>query len=109
MPWTVRWARIGALLLLAAICVDLANVHCDGPMVSDGRQTAVVIASQSDSGDPCATTCVPDCFCCSRTEQASTIELHRQADPLTACAVDRVPRPAAGILVLPYHPPLNLL
>lgn len=107
--WTLRWARIGAMLLLAAICADLANVHCDGPILSGGRENPVVVASQSNGADPCATTCVPDCFCCSRTVQVIAVELPPQMEPPAPCAVDGVSRPASGILALPYHPPLNLL
>ena len=84
------------MLLLAAICADVTNVHCDGSVLSIGRQTVVVAASQSDGGDPCATTCVADCFCCSRTEQAAVFELRPRVEPPAPCAVgdSHAPHPA---------------
>ena len=97
------------MLLLAAICADVTNVHCDGSVLPIGRQTVVVTASQSDVGDPCATTCVADCFCCSRTEQAAAFELRPLVEPPAPCAVGGFSRPASGIRPIPYHPPLNLL
>lgn len=97
------------MLLLAVICADVAKVHCDGAVLSTGRQAVVVAASQSDDGDPCATTCVADCFCCSRTEQAAAFALRPRVEPPAPCAIGGFPRPASGIRPIPYHPPLNLL
>ena len=108
-PWTVRWARIGAMLLLAAICADVTNVHCDASVLSFGGQGVVGAASQSNGGDACATICVADCFCCSRTEQASVFDLRPRVEPPAPCAVGGFSRPASGIRPIPYHPPLNLL
>jgi hypothetical protein len=107
--WAVRWARIGAVLLLAAICADVANVHCDGSALSIGRQNLVVAVSQTDGGDACGATCVPDCFCCSRTVQCVAFELRPQSEPPAPCTVGEFPRLVSGVRSLPYHPPLNLL
>jgi hypothetical protein len=108
--WKVRWARIGAMLLLAAICVDVASVHCDGPLiVGSSEQGLAAVDSPSNTGDPCAATCVPDCFCCSTTDDPLPIDLCPQPGPPAPYAIDDVPSPAAGIQPLPYHPPLNLL
>ena len=108
-PWTVRWARIGALLLLAAICGDLTNVHCDGPMQLGRTPTLVIAASDAHDSDPCTATCVPDCFCCSRTEQTAIVQLRPDAKPLAPLGADRFSRPASGVRPLLYRTPLNLL
>lgn len=108
-PWTVRWARIGAMLLLAAICGDLTNVHCDGPLQLGATPTLSIAASDAHESDPCTTTCVPDCFCCSRTEQSAIVQLRPDAKLLAPLGPDGFLRPASGVRPLPYHPPLNLL
>jgi hypothetical protein len=97
------------MLLLAAICGDLTNVHCDGPLRIGGPQTPLIAASDAHDSDPCTTTCVPDCFCCSRTLQTAIVQLRPDAEPLAPLGADGFLRPASGILALPYHPPLNLL
>lgn len=97
------------MLLLAAICADVTNVHCDGSVLSFGGQDVVGAASHSNGSDPCATTCVADCFCCSRTEQAAVFDLRPRVEPPAPCAVGGFSHPASGIRPIPYHPPLNLL
>lgn len=107
--WTVGWARISAMLLLAAICADVANVHCDEASLPAGDANLAVSAPEADSADSCATVCVPDCFCCTRTEQARVVEWLPQREFVALQPVDACLRPAAGTIPLPYHPPLNLL
>ncbi len=107
--WTGRLARIGAMLLLATICADLSNVHCDGPLQLGGTSVPVLDAADSDNADPCAAICVPDCFCCSRTEQAAFVQLRPDAEPLAPLGAGAFLRPISGVRPLPYHPPLNLL
>lgn len=97
------------MLLLAAICADLTNVHCDGPVQLGAAQTPILAAADSHEGDPCAGTCVPDCFCCSRTEQTAMVQLRPDGTPLAPLGPDGFVRPASGVRPLPYHPPLNLL
>jgi hypothetical protein len=93
--------------MLAAICADLANVHCDGPLQPGG--TLLFAAADSHQSDPCATTCVPDCYCCSRAEQTATVQFRPDAKPLAPLGAAGFLRPASGVHPLPYHPPLNLL
>lgn len=107
--WAGRLARISAMLLLAAICADLSNVHCDGSLQLGGTSVLVLAAADSDNADPCAAICVPDCFCCSRTEQVAFVQLRPDAEPLAPLGAAGILRPASGVRPLPYHPPLNLL
>lgn len=97
------------MLLLAAICADLTNVHCDGPLQIGAMQGSSLAAVASHDSDPCASTCVPDCFCCSRTEQTAMVQLRPEAAPLAPLGPDGSARAASGVRPLPYHPPLNLL
>jgi hypothetical protein len=97
------------MLLLAAICADLTNVHCDGPMGLGGTPTLIIAAFDAHESEPCTTTCVPDCFCCSRTEQTAIVQLRPDAEPLAPLGPDGYLHPASGVRPLPYHPPLNLL
>ena len=64
--------RLAALLLAAVVCADVTmDAACD-PIAFPGPAAANAIRP-ADAGrsEACADQCVPDCFCCSRSEQAS--------------------------------------
>ena len=100
----LRWT---ALLLLALIGADLA---ADGACWASGQlgapDTSWTAAASGGSEDPCASGCVPDCFCCSTSEAQSFVIA---AAPL-ACAGrvagERQRAVPAGSYRLPIQPPI---
>ena len=61
--------RLVALLLTTVVCADVTlDAACD-PIGVPGPSTSVA-AANAPSGDACAGSCIPDCFCCSRSETA---------------------------------------
>jgi hypothetical protein len=108
-----RWQRTGprvvALLLAAVVCADVTlDTACD-PIGLPGAASATA-AFSADGGptDACAETCVPDCFCCSRSETAGPglvlpgLTAMAQAPSPDAASVPAVVRP------VPQPPPLAL-
>jgi len=103
--------RLAACLLLSAITVDLAaDTWCHQGWSSSSSVAAVRAAGegQHQSGEPCAFLCVPDCFCCSRSETASSALM---LPPLTVLAQAPSPDPLsvpAVVRPVPEPPPLAL-
>jgi hypothetical protein len=61
--------RLVAVLLTALACAEVSlDAACDPISLPNVRTT--IAANQAGSGDACAASCVPDCFCCSRSETA---------------------------------------
>ena len=107
--WRGTSPRLVALLLAAVVCADVTlDAACD-PIGLPGPASAAA-ASSADRGpaDACAESCVPDCFCCSRSETAGPALV---LPGLTALA--RVPSPdpvsvPAIVRPVPQPPPLAL-
>ena len=97
-----------AALVLFTIAADVvADARCH-PAVKASSVTSVSGASSTDDQDPCATGCVPDCFCCSTlspSHMAPPIQISGPAVTVEALAA---PRFEPGVLPLPYRPPLAL-
>lgn len=61
--------RLVAVSLAFVICADVTlDAACDPVRVPS--TVASVCSAKAESGDACAESCVPDCFCCSRSETA---------------------------------------
>lgn len=98
-----------AFLLAAAVCADVTlDAACDPIGLPGPAKTAAVFCSDTGADDACAQSCVPDCFCCSRSEtagQALTLP------PLTALAQAPTPIADSALAVVrpvPEPPPLAL-
>jgi hypothetical protein len=97
------------LLLAAVVCADVTlDAACD-PIDVPGPASAVAARSaDTGSADVCTSFCVPDCFCCSRSETASPA---LTLPPLTALAQAPSPNPAsvpAGVRPVAEPPPLAI-
>jgi hypothetical protein len=64
--------RLVALLLMALVCADLAlGAACEAVRLPGAGEAPIVAdAGAERSADACAGVCVPDCFCCLRSETA---------------------------------------
>ncbi len=100
---------LAALTLLGSICADVVSSRCDLPRA--GRsQAAIGVAARHDSdADPCSSGCMPDCYSCSRSEEAAVIRFESQPQVVVATVSVSDARASEGVLSLPYHPPLQLL
>ncbi len=97
---------LAALLLLLAIGSDvLADTVCH-PLPLTALDERLTAPSSAAPDDPCGSSCVPDCFCCS-TLSVTEAGLLRQRAPLAgpvAAAFERACAP--GIRPAPYRPPI---
>ena len=107
--WRRAGPRLVVSLLAAVLCADVTlDAACD-PIALPGPAAAAAVSPDEPGGaDACADFCVPDCFCCSRSETAGP-ELVLPA--LTA--LEQVPyaSPEAVPVVVrpvPQPPPLAL-
>ena len=73
------------MLLLAVIASDVVgDAGCDIPSASPlAADTAVNAAEASRPTERCASFCVPDCFCCSRSVGAAAVIAPPRPIPLT--------------------------
>ena len=97
------------MLLAAVVCADMTlDAACD-PIAFPGPAAAAgVRPADAGRADACADECVPDCFCCSRSETAGPA---LTLPPLTALAQTPSPSPAsvpAAVRPVPDPPPLAL-
>ncbi len=97
---------LAALLLLLAIGGDvLADTACH-PLPQTTLHERLTAPEAAADDDPCGSSCVPDCFCCS-TLSVTDVGLPRQGAPLAgsvALACERACAP--GICPAPYRPPI---
>ena len=100
--WCGTGPRIVALLLAAVVCADMTlDAACD-PIAFPGPPAAAAVSPDETGGaDACADLCVPDCFCCSRSEAAGQ-ELVLPA--LTALAQVPCAAPRVGACRRPSRP-----
>jgi len=99
--------RLVALLLTTVVCADVTlDAACDP--IGVPRAVTSVVATNAGSTDACAESCIPDCFCCSRSETAGPAlalplpALLRQTAAATSASI------TAGIRPVSERPPLAL-
>jgi len=107
--WRGTGPRLVALLLAAVAYADVTlDAACDPIAFPGPSSAAAVFSADTGNGDACAKSCVPDCFCCSRSETA----VPALALPgLTVLAQALSPAPASVTAVVrpvPNPPPLAL-
>jgi hypothetical protein len=107
MPRRLKAAAL--VFLLATICADLLDVHCDVFACAGRQQTTVLEPAGPGAADSCSSVCVPDCFCCCLSEDARPATEIPAPEPVVARVDELEARPAAGSSPVPYHPPLGLL
>ena len=99
--------RIAVLVLLAVIIKDVA---ADAACRQAGLLPAAGAVRSSGAGgspiDPCASGCVPDCFCCCWSEAWDYVDLRAPLAPPTSMAAEPSLSTSAGIHRLPYDPPI---
>jgi hypothetical protein len=104
-----RLGRVASLVLLAAVGVDLAgDTRCDVPQFGLEGSAAFSAAIPPGTEEPCASFCVPDCFCCSRSLVARPAVVPPEPGPLTAVGLPRPPNRPDGVRPVAVRPPLPL-
>jgi hypothetical protein len=107
--WRRSGARLAALLLAAVVCADVTlDAACDPIGLPGPASAAPAFSADTGNGDACAESCVPDCFCCSRSETAVQV---LALPGLTALAQAPSPAPVSVLAVVrpvPEPPPLAL-
>ena len=68
--WRNAALRVAALLLVAVVCADILDAGCDPIDLPGSASAGATLSPLADSNDACTRVCVPDCFCCSRSETA---------------------------------------
>jgi hypothetical protein len=98
-----------ALLLAAVVCADVTlDAACDPIGLPGPASSAAAFSGDTQTVDACADGCIPDCFCCSRSETAGPA---LTLPVLTAVAQAPAPSPAfvpAVVRPVPEPPPLAL-
>ena len=107
--WRRPGLRLSALLLAAVVCADMTlDAACDPIDVPGPAAAAAALSADTRSADACTSFCVPDCFCCSRSETAGPV---LTLPPLTVLAQAPSPSPTsvpAVVLPVAEPPPLAL-
>ena len=109
----LRTVRAAACLLLAAIALDLlADTRCDVPSFLLSSPTRVGELSQTrdgsgENGEACATYCVPDCFCCSRSTLAGPAIIPPEPGPLMPLGAPAAEHCSEGVRPVVDRPPLS--
>jgi hypothetical protein len=107
------WRRIGprlvALLLAAVICGDVTlDAACDPIDLPAPASASTAVSADMASTDACASFCIPDCFCCSRSETAGlALTLPALTDLSHAPSPGLAPVQAV-VRPVPEPPPLGL-
>jgi len=107
--WRGTGPRLVALLLLAVACADVTlDAACDPIGFPGPASAAAALSADAGNGDARTKSCVPDCFCCSRSETAGPalalpgLTVLAQAPSPDPSSVPAVVRP------VPDPPPLAL-
>jgi hypothetical protein len=102
--------KLVASLLAAAVCADVAlGASCDGIRLPGLASAATAIADDSPAPeDPCASFCVPDCYCCCRSEAPGAAVTLPVLAALAVTPFEGPARVAAVVLPVPEPPPLPL-
>lgn len=107
--WRRTGFRVAAMVLAAVLCADVTlDAACD-PVAFPGPAAAAAVSPQeTGEADTGADFCVPDCFCCSRSEAAGPelvlpgLTVLAQAAAASPLSVPAVVQP------VPEPPPLAL-
>jgi len=101
--------RLAALLLAIVVCGDVTlDAACDPIALPGPAAAAAMRPAETGSTDACADLCLPDCFCCSRSETAGPALI---LPGLAAVAQAPLARPASlPVVARPVLelPPLSL-
>jgi hypothetical protein len=107
--WHTTGSRVAALLLAVVICADVGfGAGCEPLDLPGPAPDAPALSAAPSPADACAALCIPDCFCCSRSESAGAA---LTLPPLTALAQVLSASPAsvpAVVRPVPEPPPLAL-
>jgi hypothetical protein len=109
-----RWAhlaRLAACLLLIAIGADLAadtRCHLQASEISPVSAMRAPRSQAPAASEPCASTCVPDCYCCSTLMLAGPALLAPEPGPLTPLGAPNRESRLQGVHPVPELPPLSL-
>jgi hypothetical protein len=99
--------RLVATLLLAVILSDVVgDADCDIPNTAVAADVSMSAGGGAGSGEPCASFCVPDCFCCSRSVGAAAVIAPPRPIPLTVLDTPDRERWPQGVRPVIDHPPL---
>ena len=105
--WRRTGPRLLALLLAAIVCADVTlDAACDPIDLPSPTSALVALSVDTGSADGCASFCVPDCSCCSRSETAGPA---LTLPPLTVLAQTPSSNPAAVLAVVRAVPELPSL
>ena len=99
-------ARCFAILLLAAIGSDLVGDTGCHELSEPVPEAAWQRAAPEDTADACATVCVPDCFCCTRSTAAAPAVTPPAPGSVHAVEPAASPGRRAGVHPRPDRPPL---
>ncbi len=103
--------RLAACLLLIAIGADLvADTRCDVQSSQTSAPVALrALHAQPEAGEePCASACVPDCYCCSTLLLADPSMLAPEPGRLTPLGVPAQESRLQGVRPVLELPPLSL-
>lgn len=110
--WPTRHSTCVRLLALLFVCLIVSDltfgVGCDGLLPSGGSGVTITRAPIDHDRDACASRCVADCYCCSRSVAASLTVVLPEAGPSAALPAFTPPTPPEVVHSVPYHPPLQL-
>jgi len=99
--------RVAAMLLLAVILSDVVgDADCDIPNTAVAADVSMSPGVGAGSGEPCASFCVPDCFCCSRSVGAAAVIAPTRPVPLTVLDAPAREHWPQGVRPVIDHPPL---
>jgi hypothetical protein len=103
-PSKSRWLRRSlALVFVQAILVDLGDAGCD-PVIASGSPSAVN-SRQEEPREACRVSCVPDCFCCSRSVTESWTSVLAELGPHQPTPAPSSSGVAPGVPPPVDHPP----
>jgi hypothetical protein len=100
---------VAVFLVLGAIGTDLVGSRCHASLAAASRTVMAAASSPAADADPCGSTCVPDCYSCARSEEASFVLFELGAQVIGTAFAAPEPCATEGVRPLPYHPPLHRL
>ncbi len=99
--------RLLALILLAVVALDIPDAACDPMRIPGGH--SIMSSMPGQEADPCAASCVPDCFCCSSTLPAVPVFAGQPLELFPGVPVIVLSRLTQGIPSVQDHVPRSTL